>query len=280
MRRASAFCAMGVRMEYRIGEFARHMGISTELLKHYEKLGLIAFRRDEANGYRWCDFAQCENLVATKALVTGRLALKDNALRNGRAGNEIDAVLGSLEGIEREFERELVLDRYAIERTREFKAIALRAREAPAPSAPIGVAGSRYFLKISDGETFCERSDEELSDFAQWRDCCPVTSFTMLRERGAGVSCGLMTAADFAEEYGLPVRFARRIDPPYFAYDILVDEGDGPSDLEALVERCTEQALAGTSMTAANLRCVAVEHFFYADCGEAHTRFARAWLLV
>lgn len=275
-------------MEYRIGEFAHHMGISTELLKHYEKLGLIDFRRDEANGYRYCDFSQCENILEAKALVTGRLTLKENAFNAGGTGKSIDAVLSSLEEIERGFNRELILDQHAIARTRALEDIAIRTKDGQVSPMPVQEAPpALYYLKMSNGQTFCERSDEELADFAQWRDCSPIVSYSVMRSRtsspapaNAGVTSGLLVPSGFVEEYGLLTRFAERIAPPYFAYDMLVEQNDDREDMDSLVERCTALALESTSMTASNLRCVIVEHLFYAMQNATRDRFVRVWLLV
>ncbi len=41
-----------MKIEYKIGEIAAHFGISRELLRHYDKLGLLTPHKNEHNGYR------------------------------------------------------------------------------------------------------------------------------------------------------------------------------------------------------------------------------------
>jgi len=54
------------------------MCVSPDTLKHYERYGLIRFRRDDANGYRYCDFEQCFNLLSVMGSRTADVPLRDN----------------------------------------------------------------------------------------------------------------------------------------------------------------------------------------------------------
>ena len=48
--------------QYRIGHFARHLGVSQSFLKHYEDAGLLEATQRE-NGYRFYEFPQAARLL-------------------------------------------------------------------------------------------------------------------------------------------------------------------------------------------------------------------------
>ena len=52
---------------YRIGEYARYMGVTPDFLKHYEQFGLITPSVAE-NGYRYYPFRESSRLLDCLAL--------------------------------------------------------------------------------------------------------------------------------------------------------------------------------------------------------------------
>ncbi|MBR3375918.1 MAG: MerR family transcriptional regulator, partial [Firmicutes bacterium] len=42
-------------MQYKIGDVARILGISTDLLRYYEKKGVVTPTKDKQNDYRYYD---------------------------------------------------------------------------------------------------------------------------------------------------------------------------------------------------------------------------------
>lgn len=61
---------------YRIGDYAHFMGVSTDLLKHYEKLGLI-HSETARNGYRYYSFQQSAALLECMRLQNYGLSLRE-----------------------------------------------------------------------------------------------------------------------------------------------------------------------------------------------------------
>lgn len=61
---------------YRIGDYARFMGVSTDLLKHYEKLGLLHSETAD-NGYRYYSFQQSAILLECMRLHNYGLSLRE-----------------------------------------------------------------------------------------------------------------------------------------------------------------------------------------------------------
>ena len=52
---------------YRIGTYAQNMGVTPDLLKHYEKMGLLHAQTSE-NGYRYYPFSESVPLLECFAL--------------------------------------------------------------------------------------------------------------------------------------------------------------------------------------------------------------------
>ncbi len=61
---------------YRIGDYARYMGVSTDLLKHYEKCGLLKSVVAE-NGYRYYPFQESIALLECMRLQSYGLSLRE-----------------------------------------------------------------------------------------------------------------------------------------------------------------------------------------------------------
>lgn len=78
---------------YRIGEYARFMGVSADLLKHYEKQGLIQSQTAE-NGYRYYHFLQSTPLLACMSLRNYGFSLHEmQTLLNGASYGDVQAQL-------------------------------------------------------------------------------------------------------------------------------------------------------------------------------------------
>ncbi|MBQ8136861.1 MAG: MerR family transcriptional regulator, partial [Clostridia bacterium] len=65
----------GMRV-YRIGEYAKKMGVTPDLLKHYEKMGLIESRASE-NKYRYYPFTESVRLLECFSLRNLDLPLQE-----------------------------------------------------------------------------------------------------------------------------------------------------------------------------------------------------------
>lgn len=64
---------------YKIGQLTKTMGVSSHLLKHYEKFGLIYPYKDEETNYRYYDFSQFGRLIQSKKYRNIGLSIKDTS---------------------------------------------------------------------------------------------------------------------------------------------------------------------------------------------------------
>ena len=63
--------------EYRIGEFARKLCVTQDLLKHYEKYGILSSRKKGPGGYRYYDFTQSPLILFSRQLQNWGFPLKE-----------------------------------------------------------------------------------------------------------------------------------------------------------------------------------------------------------
>ena len=64
---------------YKIGQLTKTMGVSSHLLKHYEKFGLIYPHKDEETNYRYYEFRQFGRLIQSKKYRNIGLSIKDTS---------------------------------------------------------------------------------------------------------------------------------------------------------------------------------------------------------
>lgn len=104
--------AGGIRMsKYKIGQLSKTMGVSTHLLKHYEKFNLVSPVKDDSTNYRYYDIGQCIKIINSKKYRNMGFSIKDTAsLLNEWSTTEIDqavdAQITSLEEQIKELEQQ------------------------------------------------------------------------------------------------------------------------------------------------------------------------------
>ncbi len=80
--------------KYKIGQLSKSMGVSSHLLKHYEKFDLVYPAKDDSTNYRYYDISQCARIIASKKFRNMGFSLKETAnLINGCSIDEIHEML-------------------------------------------------------------------------------------------------------------------------------------------------------------------------------------------
>lgn len=62
--------------QYRIGDFARHLGVTSDFLKHYEAAGLLKVQHRES-GYRYYTFDQSAKVISCMRLRNYGVTVKE-----------------------------------------------------------------------------------------------------------------------------------------------------------------------------------------------------------
>lgn len=167
---------------YKIGQFAKEMGVTQDLIKHYEKYGIVVPEKDEESHYRYYSIRQGERLIESKLYRNLGFSIRESAdlilnqdLANIRAG---------LAQKRTELEEEAArLARYA-QHIGELER-ACTAFDAPDGAWRIGELSGFYFLKQTENQGFSQGEDVQ-SRVNQWLEHIPIT-FQALRMPGQAV---------------------------------------------------------------------------------------------
>ncbi|MGN0753120.1 MAG: MerR family transcriptional regulator [Aristaeellaceae bacterium] len=111
---------------YRIGDYARYMGVSPDLLKHYEKLGLIQSETLE-NGYHYYAFQQSVPLLECMRLRNYGFSLRE--IGDTLNHSSFEEVQSRLDARISEMERHLQFEQLVVQEHRSISAWMDRMRE-------------------------------------------------------------------------------------------------------------------------------------------------------
>lgn len=68
---------MAKQKTYRMGEFSKRLGVSRDLIKHYEKQGILTSRREKNNQYRYYYHAQYPSILISRKLQNVGYSLRE-----------------------------------------------------------------------------------------------------------------------------------------------------------------------------------------------------------
>lgn len=80
--------------KYKIGQLSKTMGVSTHLLKHYEKFQLVEPMKNSDTNYRYYDLRQCGRIIEAKKFRNLGFSIKDTAgLLNEYTNDQLNTAL-------------------------------------------------------------------------------------------------------------------------------------------------------------------------------------------
>ncbi|MDO5378576.1 MAG: MerR family transcriptional regulator [Clostridia bacterium] len=199
--------------QYRIGDYARYMGVTPDFLKHYEQYGLITPSVTE-NGYRFYPFSQSSRLLACMGLRSYGVPLKE--MRAMLCQDDLPAYMDKLRTRSDALRRQIAFQT-AVLKDYEAQCAWLRRMEDKQEDWTIEETPEFLFLPHSDLYTFLNDSRiYELLD--AWIPWMPVVKSTLcIRTGDAGGGSpycwGLAAQRPFAFEHALPVNDVVRVLP-------------------------------------------------------------------
>lgn len=194
---------------YRIGPFAHHMGVTTDLLKHYEQFHLVESTASDS-GYRYYPFFQSSRLLDSRTLQNYGFSLREiSTLLNGA---EPDAFCHALRARGEGLERELLFLHAVLEEQRQLSAWMER------------MATQEWDCREEELEPFCflphthrrdflpdERVYEILKDWTDWmpvvkscQEIIPAQKDLQLLDHNE-FYWGLILPLSQAEKYSIPL---------------------------------------------------------------------------
>ncbi|MCD7945361.1 MAG: MerR family transcriptional regulator [Clostridiales bacterium] len=174
---------MAEQHKYRMGEFSQKLGVSRDLIKHYEKQNILTSRREEGNQYRYYYHAQYPAILISKKLQNLGYSLREiGHILNGATLEEYAA-----DNAQRiaALERERLL--------REMELEYLRLVYACQQWALEGTLVGRWellqrpalaFFPFSEMAAFLPLSTEDTEAMSGWVDATPAVEFCRLIRQG------------------------------------------------------------------------------------------------
>lgn len=186
--------------EYQIGEYANYMGVTPDLLKHYEKLNLITSRKS-SSGYRYYPFNESPRLLECMRLHNYGFTLKEIA--------EIFHTDGTMQVYDMQEEKieELKL------KIKKGQAIVEEHSRLKELKEKLGQKTEEWFIEESACTYFLPHSnrydfikDARIYEILKaWLSWMPLVKSALKMDKDAPPSWGLVIAAEKAQEYGLPL---------------------------------------------------------------------------
>lgn len=196
---------------YRIGDYARFMGVSTDLLKHYEKFGLIHSEPTE-NGYRYYRFQESVPLLECRKLQNYGLPLREmDVLLHASCYDEVE---GLLDDKIMQMQRRIHFEQMVVSSHQEFKDW-MQAMAGDSIRCEIANAPATWFLPHSVGRDFI-RDDRISSLLPVWEDAMPLVCICRLMPQagqGAEMQWGLLVRQEDALSLDLPRNDVVRVLP-------------------------------------------------------------------
>ena len=198
--------------EYRIGEFAKYLGVTPDLLKHYEDQGIIQPTRSDS-GYRYYPFNTTMLLIECIRLRNYGMTLRE--IREILAAHQLStaAVSSRLAENVEHMKEEILLD----------EALTADYEEFLAWQAPLSERDFDWEIRWSKPMAFLPHTDKY--DFLQdpriyeilksWMSYIPIVKSSMKAERNGRITWGLLAEERMIRQLKLPVNDIVEFYPPY-----------------------------------------------------------------
>lgn len=237
---------------YRIGEYARKMGVTPDFLKHYEQQGILRSHPQE-NGYRYFSFSQSSKILECMRLKNYGFSLRE--IEELFAG-DLAAAQKKTELQVRQLEEKVRFEQRVIAEYRQLSQWLARL-EGKADDWRIDWGDEMLFLPHTDGRRFLE--DPEIYEILKdWISRMPMVKSAMeiprsqlgkpFRPDDSRFCWGMVVKKSDAEEMGLPVNGAVKSLPRrklfrFFFNDTREPDGTG-IPLDAAWEKMRELNLS------------------------------------
>lgn len=188
--------------QYRIGDYAKYLGVSPDFLKHYEEQGLITPSRS-GSGYRYYSFTTTMRLIECVRLRNYGMTLREirEILTEHTESNE--QVERRVAENVRSLEQEVTLDQALIRNYAEFNAWREPLLERDW-DWDVRQCSPMFFLPHTDKYDFLHdaRIYELLRD---WMSYIPIVKSSMRVDRSGRITWGFIVSERDRRELGLPL---------------------------------------------------------------------------
>ncbi|WP_110931126.1 MerR family transcriptional regulator [Paenibacillus bouchesdurhonensis] len=158
--------------KYKIGDFAINLGVTPDLLKHYEKYNIITSEKRGEGGYRFYDFTQVPQILESKKYQ--KLGFKLREIENMLNHESIDALVDSLSEKTEALAEEISEKQLILTYTQNLCKLLRELQEDNFDGKWfIGKIDSFYFFPHSNGYKFIPQSRSALNHLSHWINSIP-----------------------------------------------------------------------------------------------------------
>ena len=198
--------------EYRIGEFAKYLGVTPDLLKHYEDQGIIQPSRSDS-GYRYYPFNTTMLLIECIRLRNYGMTLREiREILSAHRQDNASVARRLSENVEH-MKEEILLDEALAEDYKSFLSWAepLKDRDR---DWDIRWSKPMAFLPHTDKYDFLQ--DPRIYEILKsWMSYIPIVKSSMKAERNGRITWGLLAEERMIRQLQLPVNDIVEFYPPY-----------------------------------------------------------------
>ncbi|MBK0348785.1 MerR family transcriptional regulator [Aerococcaceae bacterium zg-ZJ1578] len=162
--------------EFQIGHFASNLGVTPDLLKHYEKFDLIQSKRNQKNLYRFYAFSDSQKIFDIKTLQNFGFSLAEiKSIQN----NSMQNILNIYEQKRLLNDNQLTLQtRFQQEFNQQIDWLQKIQVDSNYSNWSIQTIESFYFMQHTKGKAFTIQSDEHRHAIKDWINLLPITKST------------------------------------------------------------------------------------------------------
>ncbi len=194
---------------YQIGKFASKLGVTHDLLKHYEKYGIIQSKRQGDGGYRYYPYTQVPNILSSKEFQNWGFSLREiSTLLKGADVSDYYRILGNRV---LQMEQEQTLKHRYLDSAKHLLSQVSQIKEGKfSGSWSIEEQESSYYLPHSSGTDF-ELIDINEHILASWIEHLSITSIaTRVYQQHPGspydrLSHGFLVSEADAQRFQIPL---------------------------------------------------------------------------
>ncbi|MCI9638270.1 MAG: MerR family transcriptional regulator [Hungatella sp.] len=233
---------------YQIGKFASKLGVTHDLLKHYEKYGIIQSKRQGDGGYRYYPYTQVPNILSSKEFQNWGFSLREiSTLLKGADVSDYYRTLGNRV---LQMEQEQTLKHRYLDSAKHLLSQVSQIKEGKfSGSWSIEEQESSYYLPHSSGTDF-ELIDINEHILASWIEHLSITSIaTRVYQQHPGspynrLSDGFLVSEADAQRFQIPltdclIRIPRR---KYLIYHSELPTGS--RDLQEVIDSILREPFA------------------------------------
>ena len=202
--------------QYRIGDYAKYLGVTPDFLKHYEQFRIVSSEQKD-NGYRYYPFSQSYKILESMRLRGYGLPLRD--IDTALIDDDAKAVMDRLDRRVDDIEKHILLEQAIVSEHRSLQAW-FKQMEGKEEDWNVGMSEEMLFLPHTSRRNFLKdpKIYEILND---WLALMPMVRSCMCvpnpqEESGSlrDYAWGLLVPAKTAKAFSLPVNDVVQHLPP------------------------------------------------------------------